>query len=75
MRVRIFTLLIFVLNSYFGFAQQKFETALEHLLQQPEYKNASVGIHIQDLESGETLFELNSNKLLIPASTMKLISS
>jgi len=45
------------------------------LLQQPEYKNASVGIHIQDLESGETLFELNSNKLLIPASTMKLISS
>ena len=75
MRVRFFTILIFVLIGTCGFAQQKFEIALEQLLQQPEYKNASVGIHVQDLESGETLFELNSNKLLIPASTMKLITS
>jgi D-alanyl-D-alanine carboxypeptidase/D-alanyl-D-alanine-endopeptidase (penicillin-binding protein 4) len=48
---------------------------VEQLLLQPEYKNASVGIHIQDLESGETLYGLNPQKLLIPASTMKLITS
>jgi len=75
MRERFFTLLIFVLTCYFGFAQQKFENALENLLQEAEYKNASVGIHIQDLKSGETLFKLDSEKLLIPASTMKVVTS
>ena len=75
MRVRFFTILIFVLIGTCGFSQQKFENALEQLLQLPEYKNASVGIHIQYLESGEIIFELNSNKLFIPASTMKLVTS
>lgn len=75
MRIRFFIILIFVLLGNCGFSQQNFKTALDKFLQQPEYKNASVGIHIQDLESGETLFELNSQKLLIPASTMKLITS
>ncbi|MCF6331930.1 MAG: D-alanyl-D-alanine carboxypeptidase/D-alanyl-D-alanine-endopeptidase [Draconibacterium sp.] len=75
MRIRFFIILIFVLMGNYGFSQQEFKTAIDQFLQQPEYKNASVGIHIQYLESGETLFELNPQKLLIPASTMKLVTS
>ncbi|NQU51815.1 MAG: D-alanyl-D-alanine carboxypeptidase/D-alanyl-D-alanine-endopeptidase [Bacteroidetes bacterium] len=75
MSVRFFTMLIFVLIGVSGFSQQKFEGVLKELFQQPDYKNASVGIHIQDLETGETLFGVNAEKSLIPASTMKLITS
>lgn len=75
MRVRFFIISIFVVIGTSGFSQQKFESALKEFLLQPEYKNALVGIHIQDLESGKTIFELNAEKLLIPASTMKLITS
>jgi D-alanyl-D-alanine carboxypeptidase/D-alanyl-D-alanine-endopeptidase (penicillin-binding protein 4) len=35
----------------------------------------SVGIHIVDLESGETVYEWNANRLLSPASNVKLFTS
>ncbi|MCF6357399.1 MAG: D-alanyl-D-alanine carboxypeptidase/D-alanyl-D-alanine-endopeptidase [Draconibacterium sp.] len=75
MKIRFFTILLFVLIANCGFTQNKFGEAVNTVLQQPEYKNASVGICIQELKLGETLFGLNDDKLLIPASTMKLITS
>jgi D-alanyl-D-alanine carboxypeptidase/D-alanyl-D-alanine-endopeptidase (penicillin-binding protein 4) len=75
MHLRFFLIFLFAITSLNGFAQSKFEKAVESFLQQLEYKNASVGIHMLDLESGETLFSLNAEKLLIPASTMKLVTS
>lgn len=56
-------------------AQSKFENAVQQLLQKPEYKNASVAMHVVDLASGKSIFSLNAEKMLIPASTMKLITS
>ncbi len=75
MKIRFFTILVFVLIANCGFSQNKFNEAVKTVLQQPDYKNASVGICVQDLETGETLFGLNDEKLFIPASTMKLITS
>lgn len=75
MNLRFFLLFLFLLISLSGISQNKFEKEIERFLQQPEYINASVGIHVQKLETGETLFDLNSEKLLIPASTLKLITS
>lgn len=75
MKIRFFTILVFVLIGFCGFSQNKFDDAVKMLLQQPEYKSASVGICVKDLKSGKTLFGLNAEKLLIPASTMKLITS
>ena len=44
-------------------------------MQKDDYKNASVGINIIELGTGESVFELNPEKMLVPASTMKLITS
>lgn len=41
----------------------------------PDYKHAHWGILIADLESGETIYELNADKLFAPASTTKLFST
>lgn len=71
----------FFLISVFSFlvlqttAQSSFENAVKQLLQKPEYKNASVGMHVVDLASDETVYSLNSKRVLIPASTMKLLTS
>ena len=61
--------------SVFGFAQTGIETELQKILNQQEYKNASVGIQFIDIESGLSVYEYNPNKLMIPASTLKIITS
>ena len=75
MSIRIF--LIFSLVSLYLYCvpQNDLGVKLEKFLQQPDYVNASVGIQIQDLNSGETIFGFNSEKLLIPASTLKIVTS
>lgn len=75
MNLRFYLLFVFVIMSVCGFAQNIFEQTFKNFLEQPEYKNASLGIHVQDLESGEKIFGFNDKKLLITASTMKLITS
>ena len=75
MIIRIFTIFLFVTISFCGFSQQDFRVSLNKILQQPEYKNATVGIQIVDLETGNPLFEWNAEKLMIPASTLKIVTS
>jgi serine-type D-Ala-D-Ala carboxypeptidase/endopeptidase (penicillin-binding protein 4) len=75
MRTRIFAIFSFLISVFSSFAQNDFKTELQKLLQQPEYKNATVGIQIMDLESEKPLFELNADKLMIPASTLKIVTS
>lgn len=75
MNARFFPIFLLTCLSVQVWAQSSFETAVQQLLQKPEYKNASVGMHVVDLSSGEKLYALNPEKLLIPASTMKLITS
>ena len=59
-----------------GFSQSgRFVKSVEEFLCLPEYSSATTGIHVVDLESGHDLYALNANKLMIPASTLKLITS
>ncbi|MBK6282396.1 MAG: D-alanyl-D-alanine carboxypeptidase/D-alanyl-D-alanine-endopeptidase [Draconibacterium sp.] len=46
-----------------------------NILNKKEYKNASVGMQFIDLESGLSVFEYNPGKLMIPASTLKTVTS
>lgn len=57
------------------FAQNKLSESVNQFLAKPEYKNASVAMKFVDVASGETVFALNENQRMIPASTMKLVSS
>lgn len=75
MTIRIFAIFSFVIIEICCFAQQDYHIELQKILQQPEYKNATVGIQFVDLENGLPLFELNPEKLMIPASTLKIVTS
>jgi D-alanyl-D-alanine carboxypeptidase/D-alanyl-D-alanine-endopeptidase (penicillin-binding protein 4) len=47
---------------------------LQKIMHQTKYEHGIWGIYVKDLESGEILFDLNSEKLFSPASTTKLFS-
>ncbi len=75
MKVRFFLVLFFIFLNAGLIAQTGFEKQLQHFLTHPDYKNASVGILVSEVETGNTVFELNADKLLIPASVMKVVTS
>ncbi len=75
MKGRIFAVFLFFIIGWNAFSQSGFESTVQTLLERPEYKNASVGINVLDLSSAKTIFEWNPEKLLIPASTMKLVTT
>ena len=51
------------------------QTDIYDILQAPELANATVGISIQNVESGESFYKINPNTSLIPASTLKLFTT
>lgn len=74
MTIRLNILTVLIALYQFGHAQQ-FEAEVKSVLNAPDYKNASVGIVVTDPGSKKQIFNLNGNKLLIPASNTKIISS
>src|SRR5260221_556324 len=48
--------------------------AVEQLLSQPPLAGAHVGVEVQSLEDGQTVFSRNAEDLLNPASNTKLIT-
>jgi serine-type D-Ala-D-Ala carboxypeptidase/endopeptidase (penicillin-binding protein 4) len=48
------------------------QTRISEILRKPELAPAMIGIKVASLETGKVLFEENANKLLRPASNMKL---
>lgn len=75
MRIRIFLIFLLGFNWLGCYSQLDFESQLQKILIQPEYKNATVGISIVDIKNGNPFFGLNSDKLMIPASTLKIVTS
>ncbi len=61
--------------SIIAFSQRNIEIELQKILNQSEYKNASVGIQMKNIETGLSVFEYNPNKLMIPASTLKIVTT
>ncbi|MBC8030669.1 MAG: D-alanyl-D-alanine carboxypeptidase/D-alanyl-D-alanine-endopeptidase [Pyrinomonadaceae bacterium] len=50
------------------------QSRISEVLRKPELAQAMVGIKVASLDTGQVLFESNANKLLRPASNMKLYS-
>ncbi len=48
---------------------------LRVVFENPEYSRSSWGVKVQSVSNGESLFELNAEKLLVPASNMKLLTA
>uniref|UniRef100_UPI0032164E05 D-alanyl-D-alanine carboxypeptidase/D-alanyl-D-alanine endopeptidase n=1 Tax=uncultured Draconibacterium sp. TaxID=1573823 RepID=UPI0032164E05 len=72
---RFFFILFLGLLALSVSSQSDFNKAVQQLLEKPDYKNASVAMHIVELSSGEELCNINANRVMIPASTMKLITT
>jgi len=75
MKVLFFAGFLFSFFIQVATAQVNFENALQRLIEDPNYKNAQIGIHVMDVNSGKTYYSLNADKLFIPASTMKVITT
>lgn len=48
------------------------QTRISQVLRKPDFAPVTIGIKVTSLETGRVLFEENANKLLRPASNMKL---
>ncbi|MFN0195888.1 MAG: D-alanyl-D-alanine carboxypeptidase/D-alanyl-D-alanine-endopeptidase [Planctomycetaceae bacterium] len=55
-------------------ADDSLESQVSQIIDDPLYQHAHWGLLVVDLESGETLYELNPDRLFAPASTTKLFS-
>lgn len=56
-------------------AGERLESEIGGVIYAPEYKQAHWGILVVDLASGDTVFELNADRLFAPASVTKLYST
>ena len=65
---------IIVLNSNAS-GQSELQHALEKLVSDPVLQGASIGIHIQEFDSRETVASHHPDLSLIPASTMKVLTT
>lgn len=56
----------------FGYAQS--QLSLQHFINHPALKHASVGVSVVELESGKSIVAHDAEKSLTPASTLKLLT-
>jgi len=56
-------------------AVKQLQEDIDAILSAPELINATVGMSVINLESGETFYKRNANTSLIPASTMKMFTT
>lgn len=51
------------------------EEAIERLLADPELQKTTIGIHVEDLSSGEVLYTRQADRPMNPASNIKLVTA
>jgi len=56
-------------------ASEPLPSGIRSVIDAPRYKQSHWGILVSDLQSGETVYELNADRLFGPASTTKLFST
>ncbi len=72
-RFVLFFLAYFLLNVVI--AQSSLQRAIEKLTVDPDLKHAGLGICVIDVESGKVIAQYNKDQSLIPASSMKVVTT
>ncbi len=62
-------------GSYTYYTIPQFWGKMEDVFHDPNFNNAIWGVEIQSIETGEYFYKRNENKLLIPASDIKLFTT
>ncbi|MEM7008831.1 MAG: D-alanyl-D-alanine carboxypeptidase/D-alanyl-D-alanine-endopeptidase [Thermodesulfobacteriota bacterium] len=74
--VVLFLLLVILIPTHFAqSANEKYAASVAPLLNENPSKNGKLGVIVKSLNSGETIFEHNPEKMYIPASNEKIITS
>ncbi len=75
--MRILVLIFcFLLQLGSAFAQsEKLQTRINAAIASSHFKYANIGVAVVDLESGKTLAGIEQNKVLVPASSQKVITT
>ena len=73
--IRFFITIFFAAYCFSCIAQGEVTEEFNILFEKPNYRNATFGIQVIDAETGNELFSRNSEKLMIPASVLKIITS
>jgi D-alanyl-D-alanine carboxypeptidase/D-alanyl-D-alanine-endopeptidase (penicillin-binding protein 4) len=74
-KVLNFIWFFFILAGLVANAQPNGNNIIKDFTSDPKLTGSSIGIYISDLSSGKSLVSANSNILLAPASTLKLLTS
>jgi len=56
-------------------ATKELQKQINHLISDPALQSAIIGIYIEEIKSGKVVYSHNAQKLLMPASNMKIITS
>ena len=56
-------------------AQQNLQDNINKLLSNSFYKYANIGISVRDMQSGDVVVDVERDKMLVPASSLKLITT
>ena len=75
MRLSIFILTLLVSFSFEAQTTKSVRLAIQKMAADDDLKNASISFYALDLDSGKVIAGLGSNKSLVPASTMKLVTT
>lgn len=75
MKKSIFSVLFFCFASAFSQVSKSFETEVAKLKSDAAIKNGSWSISVYDVTSSKLVYEYNSNQSLIPASTLKVLTT
>ena len=63
------------INQRYGTTLPDFREQLDDIFNDPNFSNAEWGVMIQSLETGEYFYKRNEDKLLLPASDLKLFTT
>src|SRR5512139_3723931 len=75
MRLAIPLLLVALLSANPATLGSEDRARIDALLGQPALEHAQLSLDVRSLGSGETLYRADAAKLLIPASTMKVVTA
>ncbi len=72
---RIYLLIVCIFFSAFANGQGSLEARIKKHLGSKDFKYAGISITVLDIESGDKLAGINEHKVMIPASTQKLLTT
>ncbi len=67
-------LLIGCAGSLYPQSPDSLESRIQKVMSRPEFAHSNFGIKFLDIDTGQVVYSLNSDKLFVPASTTKLLT-